>query len=334
MRGPRGWKGLALGLVFLLTASGEGGERDPYEAVIEVARWALPAVVELQTHAPPGSPAASVLGQDRKGTGALIDPSGLILTSNHVVVGAQRILVNLTDGRRLPAELVGSDGHTDLALLRVKGEGFPSLPLGKSAGLRLGQGVILVGSAGGTYREVTLGTVNAIEPFVGYWEFLLERVIRTDALVRLGYSGGPLLNLKGEVVGVVSFLRPTIPGPAGLVIPIEELSAIREEALSAGGSGRRARRSWLGTIALSLADRVVIQSLTPGGPAMRANLQPKDLITHVNAVPVKGLEGYYREIWKYPPGTDIQLTIERGRETLVVPVQSADRDRFFAPKGP
>ncbi|MEE8110542.1 MAG: S1C family serine protease [bacterium] len=334
MRGPWGFKGLAFGVVFALTASGNGAERDPYEAVIEVARRALPAVVDIQTHSPAGSRAATVLSQDRKGTGILIDPSGLILTSNHVVIGAQKILVTLTDGRRLPGEMVGNDTYTDLALLRVRGEGLPALPLGRSAGLRLGQGVILVGSGEGKIREVTLGTVNAIGPFVGYQEFMLDRIIQTDAFVRLGYSGGPLLNLQGEVVGVLSFLRPTIPGPAGLVIPIEEAFAMRKEVLSSGGTARRAGRAWLGTVVLPLPDKVVIRGLTPGGPAMRANLRRKDLITHVNAVAVKGPEAYYREIWKHPPGTDIRLTIQRAGETLLVPIRSADRNHFFAPPAP
>ncbi|MFQ5913366.1 MAG: S1C family serine protease [Nitrospinota bacterium] len=330
MRAARGFISLASGLAFALIGAAHAAERDPYEAVIEAARRAVPAVVALHAFSPPGSPAASVLGQFRKGTGMIIDPSGLILTSNHVVMGAQRVFATLTDGRRLPGEVLRNDAQTDLALLRVRGEGLPALPLGRSAGLRLGQGVIVVGSAQGKDREVTLGTVNAIGRFVGYWEFMLNRALHTDALVRLGYSGGPLLNLQGEVVGVVSFLRPTVLGPAGVVIPIEEAYPLREEVLSPGGASRRARRSWLGTIAYPLANRVVIQGLTPGGPAMRANVHPKDLITHVNAVPINGLEAYYREIWKHPPGTEIQLTIQREGQTLLVPIRSADRDRFFA----
>lgn len=333
MRAPRGFKSLAFAWVFALAASGNGAEGDPYEAVIEAARRALPAVVEIETLASPGSPAASVLGRQRRGTGTLIDPSGLVLTSNHVVVGAHRVLVTLTDGRRLPAEMAGNDANTDLALLRVKGEGLPALPLGRSSGLRLGQGVLVAGSGPGRDREVALGTVNAIGPFVGYWEFMLDRVVETDALVRPGYSGGPLLNLRGEVVGVISFLRPSIPGPAGLVIPVEEARALKREVLS-GGKGPRARRSWLGTLTLPTGGRVAIQGVTPGGPAMRANLRPKDFITHVNAVPVKGLEDYYREIWKHPPGSEIRLTIERAGQTLQVPVLSADQDLFFAPQHP
>jgi serine protease Do len=332
MRTPRVFKGIVFGLVLSFIASASAAERDPYEAVIEVADLALPAVVGLHAFSPSGSAAAQTLGEDRRGTGFIIDPAGLILTSNHVVVGAREILVTLTDGRSFPAKVLGSDATKDLAILRVKAEGLPSLPLGRSDDLRLGQGVIVVGSNHGSYREVTVGTINAIRPFVGHWEFMLERVIQTDALVQLGYSGGPLLNISGEVVGVVSFLRPTIPGPAGLVVPIEEASTIRKEALYPDhGMGRKARRAWLGTIALAVAGRVAIQRLTPGGPAMRANLKPKDLITHVNATPISGLEEYYREIWKHPPGAEIRLTIEREGKTLLVVIQSADRNHFFEP---
>ena len=267
----------------------------------------------------------------------LIDPSGWVLTSNHVVAGADRIFVTLTDGRRLPGKTAGNDAQTDLALVRVKGEGFPVLPLGRSTGLRLGQGVVVIGSGQGKDRDVTLGTVNAIGPFVAYWEFMLDRVVQTDAFVRRGYSGGPLLNLRGEVVGVVSYLRPTAPGLAGLVIPIEAASALRRGSLSTGQGGgrrtRRTRRAWLGASVIPGAGGIAIEGLTPGGPATRANLLPKDIITHVNTVPVMGLETYYRQLWKHPPGSEIRLTILRAGERRVVPVRSADRDRFFALSG-
>lgn len=208
-------------------------------------------MVSLEAYAPAGSSAAEIFGRNRKGTGMLIDPSGLVLTSNHVVAGANRIVVTLTDGRKFPGKTVGNDAQTDLALVRVEGEGFPVLLLGHSTGLRLGQGVVVVGGGARKDREVTLGTVNAIGPFVAYWEFMLVRVVHTDAFIRRGYSGGPLLNLRGEVVGVVSYPRPTAPGFAGLVIPIEAASSLRRGSLSAGQVGRRGR----------------IQRLTPGGPA-------------------------------------------------------------------
>lgn len=335
----RGFPGLVLGLVFALAVSAKGAEKDPFEAVTEVARRALPAVVSIEAHAPEGSPAAEILGRNRKGTGMLIDPSGWVLTSNHVVAGADRIFVTLTDGRRFPGEMAGNDAQTDLALVRVKGEGFSVLPLGRSTGLRLGEGVVVIGSGAGKDREVTLGTVNAIGPFVAYWEFMLDRVIQTDAFVRQGYSGGPLLNLRGEVVGVVSYLRPTAPGLAGLVIPIEAASALRRSlsagqgGFSAGDGTQRTRRAWLGASVIPRAGGIAIQGLTPGGPATRANLLPKDVITHVNAVPVMGLETYYRQLWKHAPGSEIRLTILRAGERRVVPVRSADRDRFFAPSG-
>ena len=119
-------------------------------------------MVSLEAYAPAGSSAAEVFGRNRKGAGMLIDPSGLVLTSNHVVAGENRIVVTLTDGRKSPGKTVGNDAQTDLALIRVKGEGFPVLLLGRSTGLRLGQGVVVVGGGARKDREVTLGTVNAI----------------------------------------------------------------------------------------------------------------------------------------------------------------------------
>ena len=181
----------------------------------------------------------------------LIDPLGLVLTSDHVVAGANRIVVTLTDSRKFPGKTVGNNAQIDLALVRVKEEEFPVLLLGRSTGLRLGQGVVVVGGGVRKDREVTLGTENAIGSFVAYWEFMLVRVVHTDALIRRGYSGDPLVNMRGEMVGVVSYPRPTAPGFAGLGIPIEAASSLRWGSLSAGQVSRRGR----------------IQRLTPGGPA-------------------------------------------------------------------
>jgi S1-C subfamily serine protease len=216
-----GFPGLVLGLVFALAVSAKGVESDSFEAVIEVSRRALPAVVGIEAHAPEGSPAAEIFGQNRKGTGMLIDPSGWVLTSNHVVAGADRIFITWRMAEGFPATMAGNDAQTDLALVRVKGEGFSVLPLGRSTGLRLGEGVVVIGSGAGKDREVTLGTVNAIGPFVAYWEFMLDRVIQTDAFVRQGYSGGPLLNLRGEVVGVVSCLARRHPVLRGWSSPLK-----------------------------------------------------------------------------------------------------------------
>ena len=306
-------------------------EADPYEAVIKVAKQALPAVVEIEAHSPQGAPATQVLGEARRGTGTLIDPTGLILTSNHVVMGSDRIMVTLTDGRKLPAALTRSDAHRDLAFLRVKGEGLPVLPLGRSVGMRLGQGVVIVGSGMGTDREVTLGTLNATGPFVGYWEFMLDRILQTDAFVRLGYSGGPLLNLQGEVVGVISFIRRTTPGFAGLVVPVEEVYALQREMRAPAKAGARA---WLGTVVQVGEGGLTLERLTPGGPASQTGLKLKDLITHVNGRRVRRMSEYFRAIWRNAAGDEVRLTVIRKGDVVTILVKSADRDRFFAAPKP
>ncbi len=306
-------------------------EADPYEAVIKVAKQALPAVVEIEAYSPQGAPATQVLGKARKGTGTLIDPTGLILTSNHVVMGSDRIMVTLTDGRKLPAALTRSDGRRDLAFLRVKGEGLPVLPLGRSVGMRLGQGVVIVGSGMGTDREVTLGTLNAVGPFVGYWEFMLDRILQTDAFVRLGYSGGPLLNLQGEVVGVISFIRRTTPGFAGLVVPVEEVYALQREMRAPAKAGAKA---WLGTVVQVGEGGLTLERLTPGGPASQTGLKLKDLITHVNGRRVRRMSEYFRAIWRNAAGDEVRLTVIRKGDVVTILVKSADRDRFFAAPKP
>jgi serine protease Do len=186
------------------------------------------------------------------GSGFVIDPAGIILTNDHVVRGAERILVTFPDGRDLEAELVGTDEATDVAVLRVEGGGLPSVPVGRSTDLRIGEWVIAFGNPFGNLISnpeptVTVGVVSAlgrhIVPTREQAAFSLG-MIQTDAAINPGNSGGPLVNALGEVVGMNASIFSRGGGSEGLgfAIPIERVLRIADDLLAHG----TVRRAWLG----------------------------------------------------------------------------------------
>src|SRR5437867_5879116 len=175
------------------------------------------------------------------GSGVIVDPSGYILTNNHVVENAQAIIVRLSDARKLPARLVGRDVKTDLAVLKVDGAGpLPVAELGDSDRLRVGQWAIAIGNPFGLDRTVTVGIISATaRTRVGVATY--ESFIQTDASINPGNSGGPLLNLDGKVIGVNTAIVAAGQG-IGFSIPINAAKAVMAQ-LRAGG---RVVRGWLG----------------------------------------------------------------------------------------
>jgi serine protease Do len=224
------------------------------------------------------------------GTGFLINTNGEILTNNHVIEDAQLIEVQLDDGRRFPASVVGRDPRVDVALLRLKAPGVEvqPAPLGNSDGLEVGDWVMAIGNPFGLSQTVTVGIVSAkgrtgrdvpLDP-AGYYSF-----IQTDASINPGNSGGPLLNLSGEVVGINTAVNRSGQG-IGFAIPMNMISTILPQLRQYG----RVMRSWMGlsireidestSNALNLADRhgALVIDVDPTGPAAQAGVRPGDII--------------------------------------------------------
>lgn len=193
------------------------------------------------------------LKQRGQGSGFIVSPDGTILTNNHVVGDADTIRVKLPDGRIFPADVVGTDPHTDVAVIKLKGDisGLPALPLGDSNRLRVGGWVLAVGNPFGLSQTVTAGIVSAKgRSSVGIADY--EDFIQTDAAINPGNSGGPLLNLRGEVVGINTAIFSRSGGYQGIgfAIPIALAQRIEEQLVRTG----EVTRGYLG---------VMIQDLTP-----------------------------------------------------------------------
>ena len=260
------------------------------------------------------------------GSGVVVSEQGHVLTNEHVVAGMHEIRVQLTDGRIEPAELMGADVVTDIALLKIKGP-VPALPFGDSDRVRVGQPVFAVGNPFGLQETVTQGIVSAKGRAVqdSGVEFL-----QTDAAVNEGNSGGPLLNVRGEIVGINSAIYSKNKGGGWLGISFAIPSNVARDAMERILREGRVQRHTLGVATTSLKPSMAAQfglreavgalvtSVKPGSPADKAGLKRGDVILGFNGRIVGDPAGLRRALEGKAPGTRIQLNVMReGREYSV-----------------
>jgi serine protease Do len=230
------------------------------------------------------------------GTGFVIRPNGIILTNQHVVANAQKVVVTLPDGTDLPAKVLGEDPLTDIAVLKVERQGLPAVTAGHSTDLMIGEWVVAMGNPyayllGNSEPTVTVGVVSATSRNIlpaGDQTGLYLDMIQTDAAINPGNSGGPLTNALGEVVGVNSSIFSNSGGSVGLgfAIPIERALRVADEIIRSGS----VRRAWVGLDVEGAAAMrnwksqggVVVAAVTPEGPASRAGLREGDVLIEAN----------------------------------------------------
>ena len=267
------------------------------------------------------------------GTGFLIDPAGYILTNHHVVADATRISVRLTDGRTLRAKRIGSDPDTDIALIKVESpRPLPHASLGDSDTLRVGEWVLAIGNPLAYEHTVTVGVVS----FIGRKLFntALDRYIQTDAAINFGNSGGPLINARGEVIGINAAISSRASS-IGFAVPINQASAILPQLRQTG----RVSRGFLGvtprtvdadlqrSLSLGASAGALVEDVEAGTPAERAGLRIYDVIVAVDGRPVRVHDELIEIIAARKPGTTATLQIVRDRRTMNVPVKLAERPR-------
>ena len=265
------------------------------------------------------------------GSGFIIDPDGSILTNHHVIDRADRIVVKLSDGRTLRARVIGADPDTDIALIKIDGaRNLPAAPLGDSSSLRMGEWVCAIGNPLGYEHSVTVGVIS----FLGrkLFDASLDNYIQTDAAINYGNSGGPLLNARGEVIGINSAISSRASN-IGFAVPINGAVAVLPQLRDTG----RVSRGYMGvalrevdgdvvrSLNLGVTEGALVQDITGGSPAERAGIRPYDVIVTFEGRPIVSDDQLIREIASRPPGTTVAVRLHRDGHDVPVTVKLAER---------
>jgi serine protease Do len=265
------------------------------------------------------------------GSGFIIDPDGSILTNEHVIDGMDRIIVKLSDGRTLRGRVIGADPDTDIALLKVDGQkGLPVAPLGDSASLRTGEWVCAIGNPLGYEHTVTVGVVS----YVGrkLFDASLDNYIQTDAAINFGNSGGPLINSRGEVIGINAAVSSRASS-IGFAVPISGAAAILPQLRTRG----RVSRGYIGAgvrdidsdlqraLQLPVNRGAIVQDVTEGSPADRIGLKPYDVVLSLDGKDVVSDDQLVRTIAARAPGTPVDLQVWRDGRQFGASVKLAER---------
>jgi serine protease Do len=326
----------------------------PESPFVGVVAKALPAVVFIDVRkkggGDSGDPSDEILRRffdspaPRKqqrtpssGSGFIIDSQGHIMTNNHVVSNADEINVTLNDRRTFKAHVVGADPETDVAIIQIDGKDLPWLPLGDSDQLRVGDWAIAIGNPLGELRgSVTVGIISAqgrtnLNIYGGTPDY--QDFIQTDAAINFGNSGGPLCNIRGEVIGINTAINTSGQG-IGFAVPVNLAKHVAEQLVAHGSVRRSQLGVMLAEMTPDIADGfglagqqgVLIQQVLPNTPASRAGLQRNDIIVEYEGQPVSDMQKLRLKVADTTPGRPVNMVILRSGKRMPVTVTLKDKD--------
>jgi S1-C subfamily serine protease len=262
------------------------------------------------------------------GSGVIIDSKGIILTNDHVISGASRILATTKSGQELECDVIGSDADNDLAVLRVRSSRgtLPTLHLGTSSDLLIGETIVAIGNPFGLSNTVTAGVVSALGRSVpGENQRLYTDFIQIDAPINPGNSGGPVVNIQGDMIGVATAIVGGAQG-IGFAIPVDRAKRIIEDLVRFG----EVRAVWIGLRGQTLtsgSDELArpggfrVRSVSPGSPAARAGIRAGDLVVSLDGTPIDSREAFETALSTRGPGRPMRLVVRNSGGERAVTVQ-------------
>jgi S1-C subfamily serine protease len=294
-------------------------------SVPEIYRRAADGVVEVIVTTAEGGTFGDGTTPQAQGSGFVYDDEGHVITNQHVVGDAQEVRVRFADGSSYPATIVGADPSTDLAVLDVDAPAakLQPLDLADSSGLVIGSGVVAIGSPFGLEGTITSGIVSALHRAITAPNgFTIDDAIQTDAAINHGNSGGPLLDLRGRVIGVNAQIRSDGGGNEGVgfAIPSSTVRRIADEIITDG----QVEHAYLG-ISLEPEGEASITSVRDGTPAADAGLRVGDVITELNGRAVASGAELRGQLDRHEPGESVRLTVRRGGDDVTVTVTLGTR---------
>ncbi len=267
------------------------------------------------------------------GSGVIIDPKGVILTNDHVISGASRILATTKSGQELECEVIGSDADNDLAVLRVRNPrgSLPTIRLGTSSDLLIGESIVAIGNPFGLSNTVTAGVVSALGRSVrgDQNQRLYTDFIQIDAPINPGNSGGPVVNIQGEMVGIATAIIGGAQG-IGFATPVDRAKRIVDDLLRFG----EVRAVWIGVRGRTITSGgeagglerprgYRVRSVFPGSPAARAGLRPGDLIVSLDGAPIESEDAFETALAGRGPGRPMRLVLRNAGAERTVTVQKS-----------
>ena len=308
---------------------------DDSMTTVEAVRELEPSVVQISTDTVTISLYNQIAPQTGVGSGIILDKAGNILTNNHVVEGADYVTVTLSDGRSYPANLVGSDSITDLAVIKIAAAKLTPAKFGISSNLEVGEDVIAVGHALGLKGGPTVskGVVSALDRTIQTdAQKAMVDLIQTDASINPGNSGGPLANSRGEVIGINTAIIDDSNG-IGFAINIDDAHVVVDQILRSG----YVMRGFLGItpfnvtdsirkqLNLPVSDGVIIAGIVKGFPAGESGLQTEDVIVMLNKAAIENSGDLSKFLLNNPPGSSVEVSFYRNGELRKVELVLADK---------
>ncbi|HTY90725.1 MAG TPA: trypsin-like peptidase domain-containing protein [Methanocella sp.] len=302
--------------------------------LIETIEKVSPSVVNINTVRLVHDYYMNVVPLRGMGSGVIIEPNGLILTNNHIVEQSESIEVTMFDGRKFPGKLIGTDRLTDIAVVKIEGDGLPAATLGDSDNVRVGQMAIAIGNPFGFFLQgptITVGVISALKRTIQAEQGVYENLIQTDAHINPGNSGGPLVNIRGEVIGINSANIPFAQG-IGFSIPISSASHIVDELIQHG----KVIRPWLGILGVGINEQIaqyyqlpadkgiLVTRVFESSPAFKAGIAPGDLIVAADHKDIKDMSELTHELREKKVGDSMSIKVRRGPQVGDIDMKLAE----------